>query len=160
MDDQRQHVHAGHRHAQSGDSPVCVQGAVSRLAILVYMGCARRRLHGGEARGGRQHMTIARSGMPPLTAVLDRVAKSCEIQGKTVQLGDHNVVLVNVADSPEGVKIEKTLRVDPVLPSSRQIEVAIRRSPELIEFMGCDRKLPNPRQQATMDVMCARYSGR
>jgi hypothetical protein len=104
-------------------------------------------------------MSIARSGMPVLTAVLDRLSKSCEIQGKQVPLGDHNVVLVYVADSDAGVKIEKTLRVDPTLPSSREIEAAIRRSPEIIEFLRCDAKLPDPRYQRTIDAMCARYSG-
>jgi hypothetical protein len=119
--------------------------------------------HLGTSRGGaggrsdgRQRMSLAIFGVPTLSAVLDRAAKLCWIQGKRVPLGNNNVILVDRADSAEATVV-KAMRVDPELPARARIDTAIRRSPELIEFLRCDLKLPDARQQAMMDLICARY---
>jgi hypothetical protein len=92
--------------------------------------------------------------------MLDASGTVAQIVGKDVPLNDHNVVLVDDVDAPTGLRVIKTLRVDPTLPDTRSVHLAIRRSPELVSFLRCDVKLPDPRLQATMDLICAQVIGR
>jgi len=56
--------------------------------------------------------------------------------------------------------VVKTLHVDPELPDPRRIDAVIARSPELASYLRCDLKLDDPRQQRTMETLCARFTGR
>lgn len=114
---------------------------------------------GGGGSSGRRGMTIRRGDLS-LHALLDAGGRACEIQGTPVPLGDDNVVLVDDVDSAGGPKVIKTLRIEPDLPEPRRIDAAIRRSPELVSYLRCDLKLPDARQQAMMDVLCSRYTGK
>lgn len=87
-------------------------------------------------------------------------ARLCQIEDKDVPLGEDNVVLVDDVDSVSGPRVVKTMRIAPTLPEPGRMELAIRRSPELVEFLRCDVKLPDPRQQAMMDVICRQVIGR
>src|SRR5262245_60153417 len=86
---------------------------------------------GGEGMTGRRGMTI-RYGTLSFHAALVPGAGLCQIEGKDVPLGDHNVVLVDDVDEAAGPRIVKTLRIDPSIPEPTRIELAIRRSPELV----------------------------
>jgi hypothetical protein len=140
-------------------------GNVLQLLIL-WRGSPGWHLRGGGQRSGgggdasgrlRSWITL---GDVTLDAVFDGVARFCEIDDTRVPLGDHNVVLVDGVDSTSGPKVIKTMKIDSALPEPIQIDAAIRRSAELIEFVRCDLKLPDERQQAVMNVLCGRIAGR
>jgi hypothetical protein len=117
---------------------------------------------GGSSGGGagqRQGMTIRRGDLA-LHAVYDAAARTCEIEGRVVPLGDDNVVLVDDVDSRDGPRVVKTLRIDRALVTTDGVAAAIRRSPELAAFLQCDVKLPDARQQAVMNVICMRFAGK
>jgi hypothetical protein len=119
--------------------------------------------HGGSAGGGgmsgRRGMTI-RYGTLSLYAAFEPATRHCQIEDKDVPLGDDNVVLVDDVDGASGLRVVKTMRIDPALPEPGRMELAIRRSPELVAFLRCDVKLPDARQQALMDVICGQVVGR
>jgi hypothetical protein len=98
-------------------------------------------------------MSVRRGGLV-LHALFDGPKRLCQIDGKDVPLNDHNVVLVDDVDSAGGPKVLKTLRIDPVLPDSAHMLMAIRKSPELVSYLRCDLKLPDARQQTMMDLIC------
>lgn len=52
-------------------------------------------------------------------------------------------------------RIVGTKRVDPEMPDGHRIALVMRKSPELHTFMRCDVRLPDARQQAIMDLLCA-----
>ena len=99
-------------------------------------------------------------GTLSLHVVLMPGGRLCQIDEKDVPLGDNNVVLVDDVDGVGGPRVVKTLWIDPALPEPVRIELAIRRSPELIAFLRCDVKLPDAQQQAMMDIICAQVLGR
>jgi len=119
--------------------------------------------HGGSAGGmgmsGRRGMTI-RYGTLSLYAAFEPATRHCQIEDKDVPLGDDNVVLVDDVDGASGLRVVKTMRIDPALPEPGRMELAIRRSPELVAFLRCDVKLPDARQQALMDIICGQVVGR
>ena len=120
--------------------------------------------HGSSGGGGnmsaRRGMTI-RYGTFSFYAAFAPAARLCQIEDKQVPLGDDNVVLVDDVDGASGPKVVKTMRIDPALPGGPvHMELAIRRSPELVAFLRCDVKLPDARQQAMMDIVCRQVIGR
>jgi hypothetical protein len=40
------------------------------------------------------------------------------------------------------------------------MEEVLRRSPELLSFLQCDARLPDAREQAMVDIICARILGK
>lgn len=114
---------------------------------------------GGGGPSGRRSMTVRR-GELHLYAAFDGDSRTAQIEERTIKLGDHNVVLIDDADSERGPRVVKTLRVDPALPDSRRVDTLIAKSQELRTFMRCDVQLPDPRQQAAMDRLCSRYVSR
>ena len=104
-------------------------------------------------------MTI-RYGTLSLYAAFEPATRHCQIEDKDVPLGDDNVVLVDDVDGASGLRVVKTMRIDPALPEPGRMELAIRRSPELVAFLRCDVKLPDARQQALMDIICGQVVGR
>jgi hypothetical protein len=114
---------------------------------------------GGGGADGRRSVYLTR-GATSLSLTFDANTRSSEIQGKPVPLGDHNVVLVDDVDGTAGPKVIKTMRIDPALAEPIRVEQAIRKSAELVSYLRCDLKLPNPGQQAMMDILCGRVTGR
>jgi len=119
--------------------------------------------HGSSSGGGPtpgRRGTSVRYGGLVLHALFDGAKRLCQIEGKDVPLNDHNVVLVDEVDSTSGPRVLKTLRIDPALPEPPRMEIAIRRSPELVSYLRCDLKLPDARQQTMMDIICGHVIGR
>ena len=82
------------------------------------------------------------------------------LEDETIPLGDHNVVLVDDVDAASGPRVVKTLRVDGALSELSRVEPVIARSPELVGYLRCDLRVPDARQQAMMDAVCARFTGK
>ena len=114
---------------------------------------------GGGGAGSRRGMTVRRGDLS-LYAAFEPGPRLFQIEDTTRPLGNDNVVLVDDVDSPTGPRIVKTLRIEPALGAAQRVDVAIARSPEVVAYLRCDVKLPDARQQATMDTICARYTGK
>jgi hypothetical protein len=142
-------------------------GAEAVLDLLVlWRGSPGWALRGGQAVGSsgggtgqRQGMTIRRGDLS-LHMAYDAAARSCEIEGQAMPLGDDNVVLVDGVDSRDGPRVVKTLRIDRALATTDAVDAAIRRSPELVAYLQCDVQLPDARQQAMMNIICMRFAGK
>jgi hypothetical protein len=82
--------------------------------------------------------------------------RSVMIGTTPVELGGHNVVLVDGVDDPAGFRVIKSLTIDPVFANRREIEAVLGRSPEVVAFLRCDLKLDKPAQQNMIDIFCGR----
>jgi hypothetical protein len=112
-----------------------------------------------------------------LTLRFDPAARKVWIQDKELALDDANVVLVDGVDGPAGPQVVRTLRIDPEYETKMEpppyampgrgpqlrarpvpVQIFIRRSPELIEFLQCDMPPPglSEYEQKMFDAMCAR----
>jgi len=137
-------------------------GAVSLDLLVLWRGSAGWPLQGrsggggGGGMGSRRGMTV-RYGDRSLYAAFEEGPRRYQIENDVKPLGNDNVVLVDDVDSPTGPHVLKTLRVDPALPDGRRIDQLIARSPELVAYLRCDLKAPDPRQQMGIDMLCARY---
>jgi hypothetical protein len=101
------------------------------------------------------------AGSRALTWTFDLTAKTVTILDQSFSLAAVNVVLVDDADSPQGSRVVRALRIDPTYPGSAlHFELALRRSPELLEFLQCDVPLSDAREQAMNALICARVTGR
>ena len=74
----------------------------------------------------------------------DATAHTAEILRGTFNLTEGNAILIDGVDSPEGPRVVGTLLVDTRLSSPVQNSVLaiLRSSPELAEYLRCDRPLP------------------
>jgi hypothetical protein len=115
---------------------------------------------GGSAGTVRQTL---RYGDLQLEVAFQSTKRTADIQGKVVELGDANVILVDHVDSAEGPRVVSTLRIDGEVPSDNgraRVEPVLRRSPEVISFLRCDAPMPDGRGQASIDRLCAQVLGK
>lgn len=124
-----------------------------------HMRAGPRGSSGGGSSTGRRSVTLKYGGLF-LQALFDGPARLAEIEDRKVPLNDDSVLLVDDVDSVSGSKVVKTLRIDPQLSDPSSSEIAIRRSPELVAYLRCDVRLPDARQQAVMDTICAQVIGK
>jgi hypothetical protein len=134
---------------------------------------------GGGSAGGGSSMVFSHwisQGGVNLNLRFDPAARKVWIQDAEIALSDANVVLVDDVDSPAGPHVVRTLRIDPEFETTMEpppyatpgrgpqmrprpvpVQMFIRRSPELIEFLQCDAPLPGlkPYEQKMFDSMCA-----
>jgi hypothetical protein len=112
---------------------------------------------------GSFHSTIRYGGLD-LQLELDSQARVAQVQGTRVDLGDSNVILVDGVDMPGGPVVVATLRVEPDLPQADngypRIEEVLRRSPQIVSYLGCDERLPDGLAQKMIDIICARIIAR
>ena len=117
---------------------------------------------GQRSSGGGNECTVRVSlsrGDLTFSLALDRTTRVLEIQGKTVSMGQDNVVFVDKVDSPEGPQVVKTLTIDPVLTEPLiRIQSVLRRSPEILSFLQCDVRVADPKQQGYFDQLCAPFT--
>ena len=90
---------------------------------------------------------------------LKDLPRAVTIGDKSIDLGDHNVVLVDGVDDSGGARVIKTLKIDPAFANRREIEGVLGRSPEVVAFVRCDVKLDSAAQQKTIDIFCGRLKG-
>lgn len=97
-----------------------------------------------------------------LTLHFDPESRTATIQDRTVALHDDNVILVDDVDSAGGPIVSGTRRIDPELsgtPPPKQLPILLQRSPELIDFLRCDARVPDPKARPMLDVVCAQMRG-
>ena len=81
--------------------------------------------------------------------------RTLKIQGAPVELGTHNVVLVDDVDGSQGPKVLSVLSVGrDGVTDPREIAVAVKRSPELIAFLKCGIALESAYAKASTERLC------
>lgn len=115
----------------------------------------------GGGSGGSFHTTIRYGGLD-LQLDYNSETQTAQIQGKTVKLGDANVILVDDVDGASGPRVAGTARVEPDLPLGPtgypRVEAVLRRSPEVVAFLRCDIQHADGR--GVMDAICAHILGK
>jgi hypothetical protein len=84
------------------------------------------------------------------------------IRKKQIELRDQNVILVDGVDEAKGPQIVSTLRVDSTLPpgdSPLWLGETLRRSQEIVSFLKCDTRMPDPLAQKAAEIVCASVLG-
>ena len=99
----------------------------------------------------------------PLVALSpSTTTQTATIKSTQINLGDRNVILVDDVDDAKGPQIVGAVRIDPTLPPGRRplpIDEILRRSPEIVSFLRCDTRMPEPLLQQMVDIVCARVLG-
>jgi hypothetical protein len=96
-----------------------------------------------------------------LDVEFDPSKRAARVQDHEIALGSANVILVDDVDGETGSQIAGSLQVDALFRDEpAEIEVIIRRNPELYSFLRCDAKLPDANAQATFDSRCARMKAK
>ena len=109
--------------------------------------------------GGRYQQTITQGGFK-FTLEYDSSKRVAVVNGKTIDLQDDNVVLVDDVDAAAGPRVTDTMRVDYRMPrSAGQIGLVLRASPEIMSFLRCDAKAPDGRGQAFLERLCLQNIG-
>ena len=110
---------------------------------------------------GRRYNSTLRYGGLELQLEFDRQSRLAMIQGNRVDLGNDNVVFVDGVDAVTGLRVVRTLRIDPTMNQDQfpRIDEVMRRSPEILSFLQCDTRLSDPLQQKLADIVCANVLG-
>ena len=135
--------------------------------LVLWRGSPGWFLDGG-ASGGGGGGSVDRDGTIRLTSRINYGEVSLEVDfdpdrrlvglgQEQMPLGDANVLLVDDVDT--NPHMMTTRRVDPVIPDGRRIEVLLRTSAELLDYLQCDVVLPDPAAQAQMEFLCAQTLG-
>ena len=99
----------------------------------------------------------------PLVALSQSTTtQTASIKTTQINLADRNVILVDEVDGAKGPQIFGTVRIDPALPPGRrpfEIDDILRRSPEIVSFLRCDTRMPEPLLQQMVDIVCSRVLG-
>lgn len=84
------------------------------------------------------------------------------IRKKQIDLRDQNVILVDGIDEAKGPQVVGTLRVDPTLPPGNSplwLGETLRQSEEIVSFLKCDTRMPDPLAQKMAEIVCASVLG-
>lgn len=143
----------------------------ARLDLLVlWRGSPGWFIQDGRGGGGSAGGSSSRDGATVLTTRIhyggvdlelrfDPLSRTAQVGGHQIALGDANVILLDAVDSL--LRVVGTRRVEPTIPESgRRIELVLRRSSELLEYLRCDVRLPDPKAQEQMEFLCAQVLGR
>ncbi len=85
------------------------------------------------------------------------------IHSREVLLAGGNVIMVDAVDQPDGPLVGRVVHVEPVADNTGgnrtdvvQPQTFIRRSPELVAYLQCDRQFDDPRPyvQQMLKAMC------
>ena len=126
-----------------------------------FMRGSRRGSSGGGS-GDTFRQTI-QYGDLELEVAFHTTRRTVDIQGKVVDLGNANVILVDHVDSAEGPRVVSTLRIDGEVPADdgrARVEPVLGRSAEVISFLRCDPPMPDGKGQASIDRLCAQVLGK
>jgi hypothetical protein len=114
---------------------------------------------GNEIRSDSRSPTVGRHtivyGDIRLTLDYDHSTRSAVVNGNTLTLGEHNVVLVDEVDVPSGPRVVRTFRVVPEMPGSAgQLSPLLTRSPEIMTFLRCDAPIPADKPRLILERLC------
>jgi hypothetical protein len=110
--------------------------------------------------GGSEHSfhSTTRFGDTDLQVDFDAKARVAHVQGMRVELHDDNVILVDDVAGPGKPKVAGTRRIDMSLPQPDGVPpsfgAVLRRSPEVLSFVGCDAEPSGAKPSATPDRWC------
>ncbi len=111
---------------------------------------------------GRRYSSTLRHGGLEIQMEFEFLPRLATIQGNRVELGDDNVVFLDGVDTPGGLRVVRTLRVDSTMTQGDvpRIDEVMRRSPEILSFLQCETRPTDPLQQKLADIVCARVVGK
>src|SRR5580704_2033139 len=113
---------------------------------------------GHQGFGSNTGTQTMQAGDRTLTWTFDLTAKRATILGQAFSLAEVNVILIDGGDSLLGSRFVRALRVEPMYSAEPQhFELAVRRSPEVLQFLQCDAQFGDQREQAIADLICARF---
>jgi hypothetical protein len=136
---------------------------VRQLELLVlWRGAPRWYLRGSSSMsgGGSGHAfhSTTRFGDIDLQVDFDAQARVAHVQGMRVELHDDNVILVDDIAGPGKPKVAGTRRIDMSLPQPDGVPpsfgAVLRRSSEVLSFVGCDAEPSGAKASATPDRWC------
>jgi hypothetical protein len=118
------------------------------------------RTAGSSGGSGRTFSATQQYGDITLRVQFDPATRAADIQGKRIDLGDHNVALIDDIDVAGPLKVAGLLRVDAAMPMANErwpdIEALIARSAELVTFLRCDSPPSNEQRLAPFALFCER----
>jgi len=133
----------------------------SRLELMVVWrgtpGWFLKRGDNGSSGGGSGHSfssTLRYGGTEVSFEFKGGEPRRLVLSGVTLDLGDHNVVLVDHVDAATGPRVVKSLRLDPAIDTRNFIAPAIPSSADLVGFLQCDVKLESVGAQRTTGAVC------
>ena len=113
---------------------------------------------------GTSFRSTSRYGDIELQLGLDSGAHTADIQGKRVELGASNVILVDNVDIPNGAKVVGLRRVDAEVALLNSgypdIGAVLMRSTAVVSFLRCDVPMPGSRGSGLPGTPCARVVGK
>jgi uncharacterized protein (TIGR02246 family) len=113
----------------------------------------RSRSAGGS---GRTHASSETFGDVQLDVEFDFATRIARVAEHHVSMGSDNVVLVDRVDERGRSVIVRTISIDGTLPgSSPDISPVVARSPEIVSYIQCDAKVPNPGPLDAVADWCA-----
>jgi hypothetical protein len=108
--------------------------------------------------------STSRFGDVELQLTLDSAARTAEVQGQRIDLGDSNVLLVDEVDTADPVKVVGKLHVDPdvdLIDERRpDVDGVLIKSAEVVSFLQCDMPTPAARGSTLTWPTCARLLGK
>ena len=141
-------------------------GGSERLRLLVlwrgtpgwFLRPGGSNVSGGQS-AGRYHQTITQGGLT-FTLEYDSSKQVAIVDGKTLHVGDRNVIFVDDVDSPTGPHIKGTMSIESRMPGSAgQIGLVLRHSSEIMSFLRCDAGAPDGRGRAYLERLCLQNIG-
>ena len=123
-----------------------------------YLKRVGRRTESGGGNATKFNMTSQYGGIE-LNVEFDLTARVLRVQGKRVDLGENNVVLVDSVDGPGAAKVSSLLRIAPEVPSigrRPELEAALASSPAVVSFLQCDVQLPDAQRPFQYLPTCVR----
>ena len=106
----------------------------------------------------------SRFGDVELQLSLDSAARTAEVQGQRIDLGDSNVLLVDEVDTADSAKVIAKLRVGPALVMINDrlpdVDGVLIKSAEVVSFLQCDVPTPAVSGSAVPWPTCGRLLGK
>jgi hypothetical protein len=113
---------------------------------------------------GSSFYSTSRFGDVELQLSLDSAARTAEVQGQRIDLGDSNVLLVDEVDTADSAKVVGKLRVDPAVAMVDDrlpdVDGVLIKSAEVVSFLQCDVPTLAVRGSALPWPTCRRLLGK
>jgi hypothetical protein len=148
---------------QEGDAPVQLQMLIlwrGSPGWFLRPGGSSVSSSGSSIRDRETHSATIIQGGVRLTYGYDTETRRATVQGRTLDMREDNVVLVDDVDSAGGAQVIGTMRLPRSMPGSAgQIGLVLRRSPEIMSFLRCDASVPEGAPKAHVERLCLQNMG-